>query len=95
MIDEAKYTAVYGILIGGLIVELLVAIYRAEFGPLATAGILVVACLQAIFIFLVYMHGRYAASAVALFALMSILTVLPLFIALLLSVSMPHHGFLP
>ena len=85
----------YGILILGLIVELLIAIYRTEFGMFATAAILAIAGLQALFIFLVYMHGRYGARPVAVFAVISLITVLPLFIALLFSVAMPRHGFLP
>lgn len=95
MIDEAKYAAVYGILIVGLIVELLIAIYRVEFGAFASAAVVLIAALQAIFIFLVYMHGRYGARPVAAFTVISLLTVVPLFIALLFSVAMPHHGSLP
>lgn len=95
MIDEAKYTAVYGILILGLIVELLITIYRADFGMFASAAIIAIAALQAVFIFLVYMHGRYGARPVAVFTVISLVTVLPLFIALLYSVTMPHHGTLP
>lgn len=95
MIDEAKYTAVFGILIFGLMVELLIAIYRVDFGAFATPAILGIAVLQAVFIFLVYMHGRYGARPVAIFAVISLLTVVPLFIALLFSVAMPHHGTLP
>ena len=94
-IDEVKYTAVYGILILGLIVELLIAIYRAEFGAFAAAAIVAIAALQAVFIFFVFMHGRYGARPVAVFAVISLLTVLPLFIALLFSVVLPHHGTLP
>lgn len=85
----------YGILILGLMVEILMTIYRAQFGFLATAGILAIAALQAVFIFLVYMHGRYGARPVAAFAVISLLTVVPLFIALLFSVAMPRHGSLP
>jgi hypothetical protein len=95
MIDEAKYTAVYGILVLGLIVELLITIYRADFGMFASAAIIAIAALQAVFIFLVYMHGRYGARPVAVFTVISLVTVLPLFIALLYSVTMPHHGTLP
>jgi len=95
VIDEAKYTAVYGILILGLIVELLITIYRADFGMFASAAIIAIAALQAVFIFLVYMHGRYGARPVAVFTVISLVTVLPLFIALLYSVTMPHHGTLP
>jgi len=76
-------------------VELLIAMYRAPFGMYAPAAILAIAALQAVFIFLVYMHGRYGAKPVAVFAVISMLTVLPLFIALLFSVTMPRHGFLP
>jgi hypothetical protein len=86
---------VYGILILGLIVELLIAMYRLQFGMYASAAILAIAALQAVFIFLVYMHGRYGARPVAVFAVISMLTVLPLFIALLFSVAMPRHGSLP
>jgi len=95
VIDEAKYTAVYGILILGLIVELLITIYRADFGMFASAAIIAIAALQAVFIFLVYMHGRYGARPIAVFMVISLVTVLPLFIALLYSVTMPHHGTLP
>jgi len=95
MIDEAKYTGVYGILIGGLMVEILIAIYRTEFGAFAGPAILALASLQALFIFLVYMHGRYGARPIAVFTVISVLTVLPLFIALLFSVAMPRHGSLP
>lgn len=95
MIDEAKYAAVFGVLVAGLLVELLIAMYRGAFGGFADAGILGIAALQAVFIFLVYMHGRYGARPVAVFAVISLLTVVPLFIALLFSVSMPHHGSLP
>jgi len=95
MMDEAKYTGVYGILIGGLMLEILIAIYRAEFGVYAAAAIVALASLQALFIFLVYMHGRYGARPVAVFTIISVLTVLPLFIALLFSVAMPRHGSLP
>ena len=85
----------YGILILGLIVELLIAMYRLQFGMYASAAILAIAALQAVFIFLVYMHGRYGARPIAVFAVISMLTVLPLFIALLFSVAMPRHGSLP
>lgn len=95
MIDEAKYTAVYGILVAGLIVELLVVINRGEFGALATPAVLLIAVLQACFIFLAYMNGRYGARPVMVFTVISLLTVVPLFIALLFSVTMPHHGSLP
>jgi len=95
MRDESKYTAVYGILIAGLILELLITMYRAEFGMFASAAIIAIAALQAVFIFLVYMHGRYGARPVAVFIVISLLTVVPLFIALLYSVAMPHHGTLP
>ena len=50
---------------------------------------------DALFIFLVYMHGRYGARPIAVFTVISLLTVLPLFIALLFSVAMPRHGSLP
>ena len=86
---------VYGILIVGLMVEVLITIYRGEFGILATASVLAIAAFQALFIFLVYMHGRYGARPVAVFAVISLLTVVPLFIALLFSVTMPRHGSLP
>ena len=79
----------------GLIVEVLLAVYRDDLRALATAGIIAIAALQALFIFLVYMHGRYGARPIAVFAVISLLTVLPLFIALLYSVFMPHHGTLP
>ena len=95
MRDESKYTAVYGILIAGLILELLITMYRAQFGMFASAAIIAIAALQAVFIFLVYMHGRYGARPVAVFIVISLLTVVPLFIALLYSVAMPHHGTLP
>lgn len=95
MIDEAKYAAVYSILMLGLIVEVLIAVDRSAFGAFAGAAILAIAALQAIFIFLVYMHGRYGSRPVAIFTAISLLTVVPLFIALLYSVVMPHHGSLP
>jgi hypothetical protein len=95
VIDEAKYAAVYGILMLGLIVELLITVDGSAFGAFAGAAILAVAALQAVFIFLVYMHGRYGPRPVTVFAAISLLTVLPLFIALLYSVVMPHHGSLP
>src|SRR5207247_6738218 len=79
----------------GLIVEILIAIDRSALGAFADAGILAIAVLQALFIFMVYMHGRYGPRPVAVFAVISLLTVLPLFIALLYSVVMPHHGSLP
>ena len=85
----------YGILILGLVLELLIAIYRPQFGMFASAAILAIAGLQALFIFLVYMHGRYGARPIAVFTVISLLTVLPLFIALLFSVAMPRHGSLP
>ncbi len=95
MIDEAKYAAVYGILMLGLIVELLIAVDRSALGDFVDAAILAIAALQAGLIFLVYMHGRYGSRPVAVFAVISLLTVLPLFIALIYSVVMPHHGSLP
>ena len=95
MRDESKDTAVYGILIAGLILELLITMYRGQFGMLASVAIIAIAALQAVFIFLVYMHGRYGARPVAVFIVISLLTVVPLFIALLYSVAMPHHGTLP
>jgi len=95
VIDEAKYAAVYSILMLGLIVELLIAVDRSAFGAFAGAAILAIAALQAVFIFLVYMHGRFGPRHVTVFAAISLLTVLPLFIALLYSVVMPHHGSLP
>src|SRR5437870_11333628 len=94
MIDEAKYAAVYGILMLGLIAEVLIAVDGSALGTFAGPAILAIASLQAIFIFLVYMHGRYGPRPVAVFAVISLLTVLPLFIALLCSVVMPHHGSL-
>ena len=95
MFDEAKYVAVYGILMLGLIVELLIGIGQSPFGAFSGAAILAIAALQAVFIFLVFMHGRYGARPVAVFAGISLVTVVPLFIALLYSVVMPHHGSLP
>ncbi|TLZ44303.1 MAG: hypothetical protein E6K19_04810 [Methanobacteriota archaeon] len=95
LIDEAKYAAVYSILMLGLIVEVFIAVDRSTFGGFGGAAILAIATLQAVFIFLVYMHGRYGPRPVAVFAVISLLTVLPLFIALLYSVVMPHHGSLP
>src|SRR5439155_19615541 len=95
MIEEAKYAAVYGILMLGLIVEILIAVDGGALGSLAGPAILAIASLQAIFIFLVYMHGRYGPRPVAVFAVISLITVVPLFIALLYSVVMPHHGSLP
>src|SRR5438309_1823519 len=91
MIEEAKYAAVYGILMLGLIVEILIAVDGGALGSLAGPAILAIASLQAIFIFLVYMHGRYGPRPVAVFAVISLITVVPLFIALLYSVVMPHH----
>jgi len=82
---------VYGILMFGLIVEILIAINRGSFGSLADVAIVAIASLQAVFIFLVYMHGRYGAKPVVVFAIISLLTVVPLFIALLYSVVMPAH----
>ena len=95
MIEEAKYAAVYGILMLGLMVEILIAIAGDTLGSFAAPAILAIAALQAVFIFLVYMHGRYGSRPVAVFAVISLLTVVPLFIALLYSVVMPHHGSLP
>jgi len=95
MIDEAKYAVVYSILMLGLIAEVLIAVDGSALGTFAGPAILAIASLQAIFIFLVYMHGRYGPRPVAVFAVISLLTVLPLFIALLYSVVMPHHGSLP
>ena len=95
MIDETKYAAVYSILLLGLIVELLIAVDGSILGAFAGAAIIAIASLQAFFIFLVYMHGRYGPRPVAVFAAISLLTVVPLFIALLYSVVMPHHGSLP
>jgi heme/copper-type cytochrome/quinol oxidase subunit 4 len=95
MIDEAKYAAVYSILMPGLIVELLIAVDRSALGAFAGAAILGIAALQALFIFLVYMHGRFGPRPIKIFAVISLITVLPLFIALLYSVVMPHHGSLP
>lgn len=95
MQDEARYTLVYGVLIAGLMVELLMAIYHASLGNLATAGILAIAGLQALFIFVAFMHARYGPRAVVAFALVSVLTVLPLLIAFLLSVSSPQHRPFP
>lgn len=95
MIEEAKYAAVYGILMLGLIVELLIAVAGSTLGSFAGPAILAIASLQAVFIFLVYMHGRYGPRPVAVFSVISLITVVPLFIALLYSVVMPHHGSLP
>ena len=95
LIVEAKYAGVYSILMLGLIVEVLIAVDGSILGAFAGVAILAIASLQAFFIFLVYMHGRYGARPVAVFAVISLLTVLPLFIALLFSVAMPHHGSLP
>ena len=95
MIEEGKYAAVYGILMLGLIVELLITVNGDALGSFAAPAILAIASLQAISIFLVYMHGRYGPRPVAVFAVISLLTVVPLFIALLYSVVMPHHGSLP
>jgi hypothetical protein len=93
--EEAKYAAVYGILMLGLIVEILIAVDGSILGSFASVAILAIASLQAVSIFLVYMHGRYGPRPVAVFAVISLLTVVPLFIALLYSVVMPHHGTLP
>src|SRR5438093_12315885 len=79
----------------GLIVEILIAVDRSALGAFADAGILAIAVLQALFIFMVYMHGRYGPRPVAVFAGISLITVVALFIALLYSVVMPHHGSLP
>jgi hypothetical protein len=95
VIEEAKYAAVYGILMLGLIVEILIAVVGSPLGSFAGPAILAIASLQAVFIFLVYMHGRYGPRPVAVFAVISLVTVVPLFIALLYSVVMPHHGSLP
>ena len=95
VIDEAKYAAVYVILMLGLIVEILIAVAGGTLGSFAAPAILAIASLQAIFIFLVYMHGRFGPRPVAVFAVISLVTVVPLFIALLYSVVMPHHGSLP
>src|SRR5256886_15878892 len=94
MIDEAKYAAVYSILMLGLIVEILIAIDRSALGAFADAGILAIAVLQALFIFMVYLHGRYGPRPVVVFSVISFLTVLPLFIYFLYSLDMPHHGSL-
>lgn len=95
MIEEAKYAAVYGILMLGLMVEIWIAIAGTALGSFAGPAILAIASLQAIFIFLVYMHGRYGSRPVAFFAVISLLTVVPLFVALLYSVVMPYHGSVP
>src|SRR5439155_23285007 len=95
MFDEAKYVAVYGILMLCLIVELLIGIGRSPFGALSGAAILAIAALQAVLIFLVYMHGRYGARPVADFAVISLVTIVPLFIPLQYSLVMSHHVCLP
>ena len=95
VIEEAKYAAVYGILMLGLMVEILIAVDGSALGSIGGPAIVAIASLQAIFIFLVYMHGRYGPRPVAVFAVISLITVVPLFIALLYSVVMPHHGSLP
>ncbi|HYY47505.1 MAG TPA: hypothetical protein VFA17_02345 [Thermoplasmata archaeon] len=95
MIDDAKYAAVYVILMFGLIVEILIAVDGSALGAFARPAILAIASLQALFIFLVYMQGRYGSRPLAVFIVISLLTVVPLFIALLYSVAMPHHGTLP
>src|SRR5438094_9482440 len=95
MIEEAKYAAVYGILMLGLIVEILIAVDGGALGSLAGPAILAIASLQAIFIFLVYMHGRYGPRPVAVFAVLSLITGVPLFIALLCSLVLPQPVSLP
>src|SRR5256885_271499 len=78
----------------GLIVEILIAVAGSSLGSFAAPAILAIASLQAIFIFLVYMHGRFGPRPVAGFAVISLITVVPLLIGWCYSVVMPHHGSL-
>ncbi len=57
----------------------------------APAGILALAGIQGLFVFLAFMHGRYGPVSVGIFMILSLLTVVPLFVALLFSVGSPPH----
>lgn len=92
MRDEWTYTAVYGVVIAALLVEVTLALFRGQLGVWAPAGILALAGVQGLSVFLAFMHGRYGPAAVGVFMLLSLLTVVPLFVALLYSVASPPHA---
>lgn len=92
MDEEWKYTAVYGVIVVALLMQVALALLSRSLGIIAPIGILSISGLQATFVFMIFMQGRYGTRAITAFMALSVATLLPLFIALIFSVGFPQHA---
>lgn len=92
MSEEWKYTAVYALIIAGLLIQVALALMARTVGLLAPIGILAISGVEASFVFLVFMQGKYGPRSITAFMALSLGTLVPLFIALVFSVAFPQHA---
>jgi uncharacterized PurR-regulated membrane protein YhhQ (DUF165 family) len=90
--EEWKYMAVYALIIIALLIQVTLALLARTIGLLAPVGILAISGLEATFVFLVFMQGRYGPRSITAFMALSLATLIPLFIALVFSVAFPQHA---
>ena len=89
--DEVKqYLATYVFLIATLIAEIYLSVNWRVLGTLSTMGILAIIGIQLVFVYLYYMHGKYGNKAVTYLMLLSVLVIIPLFVAFMFSIEAPR-----
>lgn len=89
--DELKqYLTVYIFLIATLVAEIYLAVNWRVLGSLSTLGVLAIIGIQLVFVYLYYMHGKYGNKAVTYLMILSVLVILPLFVAFMFSIEFPR-----
>ncbi len=88
--DEVKqYLLTYLFLIGTLLAEIYLSVNWRVFGSISTLGVLGIMAIQLVFVYLYYMHGKYGNKAVTYLMLLSVLVIVPLFVAFMFSIEFP------
>jgi len=89
--DELKqYLTIYVFLIATLVAEIYLAVNWRVLGSLSTLGVLAIIGIQLVFVYLYYMHGKYGNKAVTYLMILSVLVILPLFVAFMFSIEFPR-----
>ncbi|MDJ0269748.1 MAG: hypothetical protein NXY59_04230 [Aigarchaeota archaeon] len=92
MREEWQLVAIYTVIIAALVAEVIVGSSWMTLGQTALIGVLVIAKLQAALVFTFFMFGKYGTRSVALIMLISVSTLLPLFLAFAFSIEFPPHA---
>lgn len=92
MRPEWLFVTVWIIMVILLVTEVTLAVSWNILGAVSTIGVMSIAAVQALFAFLYFMYGKYGGKSIAVFMVISMMTLIPLFIALMLSVEFPRHA---